>query len=432
MNIKRVFSLFLTVILCVGAMAVPALSGGLPEEEINKIQENTQAENNNNTGEALKDITAGNTEGGDIKEAAAADLGLTCKAAILMEASTGTVIYEQNPDQTLSPASITKIMTLVLIFDAIHSGKIKLEDIVTTSAYAKSMGGSQVYLEEGEQQTVETLIKCIVIASGNDASVAMAEYIAGSETEFVNQMNERAKELGMANTNFEDCCGLTDSANHYTTARDVAIMSRELITKYPEIFNYSSIWMENITHVTKKGESVFGLTNTNKLLKQYEWTTGLKTGSTSIAKYCLSATARKNDIDLIAVIMAAPDYKARFSEAIALLNYGYANCKLYRSINDDKLPALSVKGGIENEVSCGYAGDFAYLSTTGENVDEIEKKIVLNEEITAPVKKGDKIGEAEYYLGDKKVGSVDILAMENVEEAGFLSSLRKVIRFLWL
>ena len=259
MNIKRVFSLFLTVILCVSAMAVPALSGGLPEEEINKIQENTQAENNNNTGEAPKDITAGNTEGGDIKEAAAADLGLTCKAAILMEASTGTVIYEQNPDQTLSPASITKIMTLVLIFDAIHSGKIKLEDIVTTSAYAKSMGGSQVYLEEGEQQTVETLIKCIVIASGNDASVAMAEHIAGSETEFVNQMNERAKELGMVNTNFEDCCGLTDSANHYTTARDVAIMSRELITKYPEIFNYSSIWMENITHVTKKGESVFGL-----------------------------------------------------------------------------------------------------------------------------------------------------------------------------
>lgn len=432
MNIKRVFSLFLTVILCVAAMTVPVLSGGLPEEEINKIQENTKTENSGTEEVGQTDITSINSEGSSVEAAVDADLGLTCKAAILMEASTGTVIYEQNPDQTLSPASITKIMTLVLIFDAIHSGKIKLEDMVTTSAYAKSMGGSQVYLEEGEQQTVETLIKCIVIASGNDASVAMAEHIAGSETEFVNQMNERARELGMVNTNFEDCCGLTDSTNHYTTARDVAIMSRELITKYPEIFNYSSIWMENITHVTKKGESVFGLSNTNKLLKQYEWTTGLKTGSTSTAKYCLSATARKNDIDLIAVIMAAPDYKARFSEAIALLNFGYANCKLYRSINDDKLPEAAVKGGIENKVLCGYSGDFSYLSTTGENVDEIEKKIVLNEEITAPVKKGDKIGEAEYYLGDKKVGSVDILALESVDEAGFLSSLRKVIRLLWL
>ena len=403
MNIKRVFSLFFTVILCINIMAVPALSGGLPEE---------------------------NTE--DAQTVAAADLGLTCKAAILMEASTGTVIYEQNPDQTLSPASITKIMTLVLIFDAIHDGKIKLDDIVTTSAYAKSMGGSQVFLEEGEQQTVETLIKCIVVASGNDASVAMAEHIAGSETEFVNRMNERARGLGMVNTNFEDCCGLTDSANHYTTARDVAIMSRELITKYPEIFNYSSIWMENITHITDKGESIFGLANTNKLLKQYEWATGLKTGSTSTAKYCLSATARKNDIDLIAVIMAAPDYKTRFSEAISLLNYGYANCKLYRSINDDKLPAVKVKGGIENEAECKYSGNFSYLSTTGENVDGIEKKITLNDEMEAPVNKGDKVGEAEYYLGDKKLGSVDIVASETVEKAGFLSSLKKALGFLWL
>ena len=183
------------------------------------------------------------------------DLGLQSKAAVLMEASTGTVIYENNPDQVLSPASITKIMTLVLIFDALESGQISLDEQVTTSAHAKSMGGSQVFLEEGEVQTVDTLIKCIIIASGNDASVAMAEYIAGSEAEFVQKMNERAKGLGMENTNFEDCCGLTDSDGHYTTARDVAIMSRELITKYPAIFNYSTIWMENITHVTAKGSS---------------------------------------------------------------------------------------------------------------------------------------------------------------------------------
>ena len=260
----------------------------------------------------------------------AADLGITALAAVLMEAETGTVLYEKNPDQALSPASITKIMTLILIFDALESGQITLDEQVTTSAHAKSMGGSQVFLEEGESQTVETMIKCIVVASGNDASVAMAEHICGSETEFINRMNERAKGLGMTSTHFEDCCGLTDSRTHLTSARDVALMSRELITKYPQIHQYSTIWMENITHVTQKGSSEFGLANTNKLLKQYEYCNGLKTGSTSLAKYCLSATAEKDGIKLIAVIMAAPDYKVRFSEAKSLLQYGYGICKIDR------------------------------------------------------------------------------------------------------
>ena len=229
--------------------------------------------------------------------------------AILIEASTGTVIYEKNADEARNPASVTKIMTLLLIFDALKSGKIHLDDEVVTSAHAKSMGGSQVFLEEGEIQTVETLIKCIVIASGNDASVAMAEYIGGDEATFVKMMNERAKGLGMENANFEDCCGLTDSTTHAMSARDIALMTKELITKYPEIFNYSTIWMENITHVTKQGTKEFGLSNTNKLLKMatnFE-VTGLKTGSTSLAKYCLSATARKDGVELIAVILAAPD-----------------------------------------------------------------------------------------------------------------------------
>lgn len=360
------------------------------------------------------------------------DLGITSRAAILIEASTGTVIYEKNSDEQLSPASITKIMTLILIFDAIDEGKITLDDSVTTSAYAKSMGGSQVFLEEGEVQSVETLIKCIVVASGNDASVAMAEYIWGSETEFVNQMNGRAAELGMTNTHFEDCCGLTESTNHYTSARDVAIMSRELITKYPQIFDYSTIWMENITHTTNKGSSEFGLANTNKLLKQYEWTTGLKTGSTSIAKYCLSATARKNDIDLIAVVMAAPDYKIRFSEAVTLLNYGYANCKLYRSINDDILEDIEVKGSIENKVSCKYKEDFSYLSTTGEKTENIEKIIKLEDKVTAPIYEGDVVGSAEYYLGEKLVGAVDIVAGDTVEPAGFGDYFKKILNMLWL
>ena len=219
---------------------------------------------------------------------------ITAPSALLMEAGTGTVIYEKNADEPRNPASVTKIMTLILIFDALQSGKIKLDDEVVTSAYAKSMGGSQVFLEEGEIQTVETLIKCIVIASGNDASVAMAEYIGGDEGTFVRMMNERAAGLGMEHTKFIDCCGLTDSPEHVTTARDIAVMSRELITKYPQIKNYSTIWMENITHVTKQGTKEFGLSNTNRLLKMatnFE-VTGLKTGSTSIAKYCLSATAK--------------------------------------------------------------------------------------------------------------------------------------------
>lgn len=369
--------------------------------------------------------STGNVEGTN-------ELALQSKSAVLMEASTGTVLYEHNADQMLSPASITKIMTLILIFDALDSGQISLEDQVTTSAYAKSMGGSQVFLEEGEVQSVDTLIKCIIVASGNDACVTMAEYISGSETEFVKKMNERAKGLGMENTCFEDCCGLTDSDGHYTTARDVAIMSRELITRYPAIFKYSTIWMENITHVTAKGTSEFGLANTNKLLKQYQWTTGLKTGSTSKAKYCVSATARKDDIDLIAVIMAAPDYKIRFSEAAKLLDYGYSHCSVYKDLNEDQLKNVKVSLGVEEEVAAEYSTYFSYLSTTGENVNEITKKIHLKEKVNAPVKKGDVLGSAEYFLGEKKLGSVDIVASENVRKMMYSDCLRKLVHALWI
>lgn len=369
--------------------------------------------------------STGNVEGTN-------ELALQSKSAVLMEASTGTVLYEHNADQMLSPASITKIMTLILIFDALDSGQISLEDQVTTSAYAKSMGGSQVFLEEGEVQSVDTLIKCIIVASGNDACVTMAEYISGSETEFVKKMNERAKGLGMENTCFEDCCGLTDSDGHYTTARDVAIMSRELITRYPVIFKYSTIWMENITHVTAKGTSEFGLANTNKLLKQYQWTTGLKTGSTSKAKYCVSATARKDDIDLIAVIMAAPDYKIRFSEAAKLLDYGYSHCSVYKDLNEDQLKNVKVSLGVEEEVAAEYSTYFSYLSTTGENVNEITKKIHLKEKVNAPVKKGDVLGSAEYFLGEKKLGSVDIVASENVRKMMYSDCLRKLVHALWI
>ncbi len=360
-----------------------------------------------------------------------ADLGLTARSAVLMEASTGTVIYEKNADEALRPASITKIMTLILIFDAIRDGRISMDDQVTTSAYAKSMGGSQVFLEEGESQTVETLIKCIVIASGNDAAVTMAEYIAGSESEFVRMMNERAKALGMSQTTFEDCCGLTDSATHLTSARDVAVMSRELITNYPEIENYSTIWMENITHVTNKGSSEFCLSNTNKLLKMSNsfTVTGLKTGSTSLAKYCLSATAKKDGVELIAVVMAAPDYKVRFSEAASLLNYGFAGCRLFRDNDEarEALPKIPVAMGVDSEAALRYGGDFSYLGMNGEDFSAVERTVTLPETLTAPVAEGDIVGNLTYTLNGTTLGAVDILAAEAVEAAGY----RDYLKWMW-
>lgn len=345
---------------------------------------------------------------------------------ILMEASTGQVICEQNSEERRSPASITKIMTLLVIFDHLGTGRVKLDSEVMTSAYAKSMGGSQVFLEEGEVQTLETIIKCIAVASGNDASVAAAEFIAGSEQEFVNLMNKRAEDMGLTNTHFEDCCGLTDSDNHYTTAKDVALMSKELITKYPQILDYTKIWMEDITHVTNQGTSNFTLSSTNKLLKMYEWTTGLKTGSTSKALYCLSATANKDNIDMIAVVMGSPSNKSRFQDAMALLNYGYSVSALYEDPNEEKLPSLPVKGGVQEEASLVYKEPFRYLDIAGSDLNAIEKTISLPPEIEAPVARGDAVGEAVYKLNGQRIGSVSILADVSIEKAGYKDYLIKI------
>lgn len=369
---------------------------------------------------------------GSVVSAEEVSLNISAPSAILMEASTGQVIYERNAEERLHPASITKIMTLLLIFEALEEGKISLTDQVTTSAYAKSMGGSQVFLEEGEVQTVDTLIKCIAVASGNDAAVAMAEYIAGSEEEFVKKMNQRAKELGMAQTTFEDCCGLTDSEGHMTTARDVALMSRELIVKHPDIYNYTKIWMEDIVHETARGSTPFTLSSTNKLLKQYEYTTGLKTGSTNAAKYCLSATARKNDIDLIAVIMKAPDPKGRFSDAISLLNYGFSVSNVYKDENEDSLKDQQIEGGVEESVPLVYGGTFQYLDVSGKNLSQVTKEIKVAEVGNAPIEEGQKAGEAVYMLDGAKIGSVDILYGASVKEAVFKDYIWKVLVKFWL
>lgn len=363
---------------------------------------------------------------GNVAFAEEITLDISAPSAILMEASTGQVIYEKNAEERLHPASITKIMTLLLIFEKLEEGKISLTDEVTTSAHAKSMGGSQVFLEEGEVQTVDTLIKCIAVASGNDAAVAMAEYIAGSEEEFVKMMNNRAKELGMTQTTFEDCCGLSDSNGHMTTAKDVALMSRELIVNHPEIYNYTQIWMEDIIHQTNRGSSTFTLSSTNKLLKQYEYTTGLKTGSTNTAKYCLSATARKNDIDLIAVVMKAPDHKVRFNDAVSLLNYGFSVSNLYKDENKDLLENQKLSGGVEETVPLVYSGAFQYLDVTGKNLSQVTKEIKVAKVGQAPVVEGQKAGEAVYMLDGDKIGSVDILYDSSVKEAVFKDYIWKI------
>lgn len=352
---------------------------------------------------------------------------ITAPSAILLEASTGQVIYEKNATERRSPASITKIMTLLLIFEALSEGKVSLQDEVVTSAHAKAMGGSQVFLEEGETQTLETMIKCIVIASGNDASVAVAEHIAGSEADFVEKMNAKATELGMVDTHFEDCCGLTDSDSHYTTAKDVAIMSRELTVKYPEVFTYTRIWMEDITHVTRRGSSTFTLSSTNKLLKWYQWTTGLKTGSTAKAKFCISATASKDGMDLIAVIMGAPDPKERFHDAEKLLNYGFSVSNLYVDENKEPLPQMRVEGGVEESVSLHYAEEFRYLDVTGRDLSAVEKELKLPESVNAPVTEGKTAGQAVYRIGGEEIGRVAVLYDASVEKAGFGDYFKKVL-----
>ncbi len=347
-------------------------------------------------------------------------------SGLLMEVSTGKILYEKDADTKRPPASVTKIMTMLLIFDALEEGKIKLDDMVTTSEHAASMGGSQVFLEPGETQSVDTLLKCISVASANDACVTMAEYICGSEEEFVKKMNERAQQLGMNNTNFVNCNGL-DVEGHVTTAKDIALMSREMLLKYPQIHNYCTIWMEDITHTTKKGSTKFGLTNTNKLIRQYEYATGLKTGSTGLAKFCVSASAKKENIELVAVIMAAEDSKTRFKDAVNLLNYGFGKCQLYEDKEKCKLPDVCVTGGVKEKVSCQYDGDFWYLDTKGQNLNGITKNLYMKKKLKAPISKGTKAGKLVYRLDGREIGYLDVITSETIKRATYVHCLKRIL-----
>lgn len=406
---RKFLAFLLCLILC--AQTVYAM----PQRELTVYEENEDTE-----GQKEKTNTSGT------EDSAADALNISAESAVIMEASTGQILYEKEADAEKPPASVTKVMTMLLIFDALESGKIKLEDQVTTSEYAASMGSSQVYLEPGETQTVDTMLKCISVASANDACVAMAELISGSEDAFVQRMNERAKGLGMEHTHFVNCNGL-DADGHLTTARDIALMSRELITKYPVVHEYATIWMENITHTTAKGTSEFGLTNTNKLIRQYEYATGLKTGSTSKAKFCLSATAKKDDIEMIAVVMAEPDSKTRVKDSIAMLNYGFSRCNTYRDEKVlEKTVFADVTKGTEKKVEGKAKGNFTYIDVTGADLSRIKKTIKI-QKIKAPVKKGDVIGKIVYTLGEQEIGTVDILSKKKVGRMTFRTALLDVL-----
>lgn len=352
-------------------------------------------------------------------------LSLSCPSAILMEATTGGVLYEKASDAPLPMASVTKVMTMLLIFEAIDEGQLSLSTDVTVSEHAASMGGSQVFLEAGEVQPVETLLKCISIASANDASVAMAEAIAGSEEAFVSQMNKKAASLGMTNTHFINCCGL-DASEHYSCAKDLAILSRELILRFPAIYDYCQTWQEDIVHTTARGQTPFTLTNTNKLLKSYPYATGLKTGSTSAAKFCLSATAQKDSMTLIAIIMASPTSKDRVKDAQTLFTYGFANAALYHDKTTDQSFWVNVKKGTKEQILAIAKQDFSYLDQSKQDLGKIKSKKNLPTVLFAPIKKGDTIGSIDYYLKDTKIGSVPVVATENVASAGYKDTLKQM------
>ncbi|MBQ0083984.1 MAG: D-alanyl-D-alanine carboxypeptidase [Clostridiales bacterium] len=350
------------------------------------------------------------------------ELKIAAKSAVLMEVKTGEILYESNIDEKTPPASITKIMSLLLIMEAIEQGKLSYETTVTASEHACSMGGSQIWLETGEQMTVDELLKAAVIASANDATVALGEAVAGSEEGFVAMMNERAEKLGMSSTHFENCTGL-DAENHYSTAHDVAIMSCELL-KHKDIRKYSTVWMDTL----RDGKSE--LVNTNKLVRFYEGCTGLKTGTTSTAGYCLSASAEKNGMELVAVIMDADKSTERFEAAKKLLNYGYANF-IFTEISADlgENPQVRVKKGVKSSVGASQKENFNLLLSKNAAGD-IKQMIEIKDEITAPVKKGDLLGFAKVFKGEEQVGVIEIVANEDVKKLDLIICLGILLKNL--
>lgn len=351
------------------------------------------------------------------------DMKLTSKSAILIDSNSGKILYEKNSHEKLPPASVTKIMSMLLTMEALSEGRIKLEDQVTISEKASSMGGSQLFLEPGEIKTVDELLKGIAVASANDGCVAMAEYIYGSEEAFVKKMNEKAQELGMKDTHFANTNGLPVK-DHYTSAYDISLMSKELI-KYKKIHKYLKIWMDEI--VVGKKQKKIGLVNTNKLVRFYKGANGIKTGFTNEARFCLSASATRDDLTLIAVVLGAPSSKERFSEASSLLNYGFANyetVKIYDQGQVVKKVKLE-KADPENiELTCKKP--LYYLNKKGDKKD-FKQKIVIDDKFKFPIKKGQKIGEVQIYKDKKIIMKSDLISNKEVKKAGYVKMLNKVL-----
>lgn len=351
---------------------------------------------------------------------------LQAKGAVLMDSATGTFILEQNSHERLPIASVTKVMSMLLIMEALDSGKIKYEDLVPISEHAVSMGGSQLYLDvrEDKKYTVKDMLKGVAIHSSNDATVAMAELIAGSEDAFVTQMNEKAKALGMNDTHFLDCSGLTD-VDHYSSAYDVAVMSRELITKHPKILEFTTIVRDKFGEGVR--EKPMDLDNTNKLLGRYQGIKGLKTGSTDAAGYNLSAVAERNGLQLISVVLGEKDSNVRFAESIKLLDYGFANYETTAiGSKNDEAGEVDVLKGIQTKVKAIYADDVKALIKKGSK-DAITKEVTFEEGITAPLKAGTKVGTVSFKSGDKVVGSVDLVAANDVQKASFIKLFFRMI-----
>ena len=356
----------------------------------------------------------------DTKEA---KLDISSKSAVLMDASTGKILYEKNSHEKLPPASVTKVMTMLLICEALESGKIKEDDDVQISEVASSMGGSQIFLEPGEIQKVDTLLKSIAVASANDACVAMAEYVGGSVEEFVVLMNKRAKELGMNDTNFVNTNGLPVD-NHYTSAYDIALMSKELL-KHKKISKYLTTWMDEV--VVGKKQAKIGISNTNKLVKHYQGATGVKTGFTQQAKYCLSASALRNNTHLIAVTLCAETSPIRFKDATNLLNYGFAN---YESVKicgaNDKVATVKFEKGEKENVDLVAKDDLSVLIKKGDKKD-FTKKVQIKEDLKLPIKKNTELGVVKVYRGDEGVGESKIINTEDINKASYLQMLRRIV-----
>lgn len=353
-----------------------------------------------------------------------ADQTLDARSAILIEANTGTVLYEMNADEALPPASVTKVMTLLLVMEAVDSGKIALSDNVTVSEKAASMGGSQIFLEVGEIMSVEDLIKSVVIASANDAALALAEHIYGSEEEFVKMMNSKAQELGMNNTYFENTNGLDDTTTrHLTSARDIAIMSAELIVKHPSILNYTTIWQDTV----RNGE--FTLSNTNKLVRFYPGANGLKTGSTSKAKFCISASAKRDNLQLIAVIMGSSTKDSRNAIAKQLFDYGFANYAYIESPAKNDL-VTTVDFGVKDTVNCAYES-FSHLTKKASGL-QLENEVILEKNLKAPIKKGDVVGKVIYKINGETVGEGKIFALEDIKKLGYFDLFKKILKIYFI